>query len=314
MSFQFVTATKHGSKARIALMGVSGSGKTFSALSIAAGLNTTGRIGLIDTDRQSARKYADRFSFDWLGMSAYDPDDLTRATIAAAEQGIGILIVDTWSPFWGGQDGMLDKVGKYSSSFEGWRNVRPVERRMMDALLGFPGHVIVNLNVKTEYVVETNDKGRAEPRRIGLKPEQRDGVEKEFDVVLDLDDAGQIARVVKTRCPELAGRTYRHPGADVGEAVQAWLDRDAVGSMLNPHDVRNWAAETVDFVALRERREQLADAGQLEAVVYDRNGSDLVSIDTFMTNRAREIRFQQEEAAKGAAAQQQRADTAAQAR
>lgn len=271
---------------------------TWSALEIANGLERgDGQLGLIDTDRGSARKYADVFAFQWLGMTAFDPDDLTKATIAAAEQNIGTLIVDTWSPFWSGADGMLDQVGRANSNFEGWRQMRPVERRMFDALLGYPGHVIVTMRVKTEYVVETNDKGRAEPKRIGLKPEQRDGTEHEFDVVLDLDDFGTVARVSKTRCPELAGKVFTRPGAALGETVQAWLDREAVGHLLNPQEVRAWALDETDVVVLRERYEALEAVGQLDAVVYDRAGA-LTGIGTLLTDRAREIRKEQELAAR----------------
>lgn len=301
MTFTFQPATKAGTKARIALMGPAGAGKTWTALEIAKGLDRgDGRLGLIDTDRQSARKYSDVFAFDWVGMTSFSPESLVRATIDAAEQGIGTLILDTWSPFWGGVDGMLDRVGQANSSFEGWRMMRPVERQMMDALLGFPGHVIVTMRVKTEYVVETNAQGRAEPRRVGLKPEQRDGIEHEFDVVLDLDDFGTHARVAKTRCPELAGKVFRHPGLDVGETVQAWLDREAVGQPLNPHEVRAYALENDDIVALRERFEALEALGQLEAVVYDRDGESLIGIGTLLTNRAREIRQAGERAARRA--------------
>jgi hypothetical protein len=289
--FTFQRATKAGCKARIALVGGPGSGKTWTALSIAQGLRNPGRVGVIDTDRHSAKKYADRFDFDWLGMTTYDPADLTRATIAAREQHITTLIVDTMSPFWSGAEGMLDRVGGYSSSFEGWRNMRPIERQMMDALLGYDGHVIICLRTKVEYVVETNDKGRAEPRRIGMKPEQRDGVEYEVDVLGDLDNAGQAMRIGKTRCPELAGKVYTQPGLEVGEAVQAWLDRDAVGDTLNPHTVRDWAlADGRTLGELRERYEALSAAGQLDAVVYGLDGTALVGIGPLITERARTIK------------------------
>lgn len=305
MSFTFQPATKAGSKARIALTGTAGSGKTWSALQIAQGLDAgEGRIGLIDTDRGSARKYADSFAFDWLGMSSFSPDDLVKATIAAAEQNIGTLIVDTATPFWSGADGMLDQVGRASSNFEGWRQMRPVERRMFDALLGYPGHVIITLRVKTEYVVEINANGKAEPKKVGLKPEQRDNIDSEFDVVIDLESAGEIARVSKTRCPELAGKSFTRPGEQVGETVQAWLDRDAVGHLLNPQEVRGWALEETDMVALRERFEALERVGQLEAVVFDRDGETMIGVGALLTNRARELRKDREQAARRAEQQQ----------
>ncbi len=71
MSFTFTKATKSSAKLRAALFGPSGAGKTLTALRIAAGLG--GAIAVIDTERGSASKYADRFSFDVL--------DLERAAI-----------------------------------------------------------------------------------------------------------------------------------------------------------------------------------------------------------------------------------------
>lgn len=308
-SFTFVDATKAGCKARIALSGIAGSGKTWTALKIAGGLDRGDQsLGIIDSDRQSARKYADVFAFKWIGMTTFDPEDLIRATIAAAEQNVGTLIVDTWSPFWSGTDGMLDRVGRAQSNFEGWRQMRPVERDMFNALLGYPGHVIVTLRSKTEYVVETNEKGRAEPRRVGLKPDQRDGVEHEFDVFLSLEDAGAIARVDKTRCPELAGQSFRHPDEKVGETIQAWLDRDAVGEMLNPHTIRDWAIDETDRMVLGERFRALEDAGQLGAMVYERDGEKLTSIGSLLEERGRTLLKAEKQASAAADAERVRAE------
>ena len=48
----FIKATKKQCKLRAGLMGVAGSGKTYSALRLATGLG--GKIALIDTERKSA--------------------------------------------------------------------------------------------------------------------------------------------------------------------------------------------------------------------------------------------------------------------
>jgi AAA domain len=309
-SFTFEPATKRGAKARIAIIGGPGSGKTWTALEVAQGLDIADgeHIGLVDTDRHSARKYADVFAFRTVAMSTFDPADLTRAAIAAADQRIGVLIVDTASPFWSGDGGMLDRVGQANTSFEGWRNMRPVERQMFDALLGFPGHVIVTLRTKVDYVIEQNDKGKMEPRRVGTKPEQRDGMEYEFDVVIDVDNAGASARVSKTRCPELANAYWSKPTREVGQQIQAWLDRDAVGEVLNPNTVREWALELRDggepartTAELRERLAALEEAGQAEAVVYAPNGTDLMSIRDLLGWVGRAIRDRERRAARATA-------------
>lgn len=307
MDFTFVPATKAGAFARIALVGGPGAGKTWTALELAQGLTFDGPIGVIDTERGSARKYADAFSFGWLGFTTYDPDDLTRAVIAAGRQGVGCLIVDTLSPFWAGTSGMLDRVGEASSSFEGWRKMRPIERRMIDSLLAFPGHVIVTMRTKVEYVVERNDAGKAEPKRVGLKPEQRDGIEYEFDAVADVDRAGGVFRVTKTRCPELAEYVTAKPTRDVGARVQAWLDRDAVGLPLNPQTVRDWAIERDDQgrwtrtpAELGERHAALAAVGQLDAAVYDHT-DQLTGVGELLVGISRDIKRTARQAERQAA-------------
>lgn len=311
--YKFTKATKAGSKARIALIGGPGSGKTWTALEIVKGLETPPgtRPGLIDTDRQSAKKYADVFDFQWIGMSTFDPTELTRAVIDAGQQGIDPLIVDTWSPFWEGQDGMLDQVNRASTSFEGWRQMRPVERQMFDALLAYQGHVVVTLRTKIKYVVETNDQGKAEPRRVGIQPIQRDGIEYEFDVVADLESAGAILRVSKTRCPELANAVFTRPTGEVGERVQSWLNRAAHGELLSPHTVRDWAlADGRTFEELGERYRELEAVGQGDAVVYDVTGEKLISIAALLRERGHLLRREQERAAARAAREQRSAQAA----
>jgi ABC-type lipoprotein export system ATPase subunit len=62
----FTKAVKFDEKGRIALMGPSGSGKSFTALEIAAFLaQMVGkRIAAVDTENRSLRKYASLYDFD----------------------------------------------------------------------------------------------------------------------------------------------------------------------------------------------------------------------------------------------------------
>ena len=58
----FTKATKSQARLRLALCGPAGSGKTYTALALAKGLGA--RAAVICTERGSAAKYADEFSFD----------------------------------------------------------------------------------------------------------------------------------------------------------------------------------------------------------------------------------------------------------
>ena len=216
--FTFTTATKERAKARIALIGPTGSGKTYTALVTATGLG--GRIALVDTEHGSAAKYADEFAFDTLPLTVFRPTTLVDVLAVAAHDGYDVMIVDSLSHFWSGTGGMLEQVDDAAKraggggSFAGWKEARPQERAMIDALLAYPGHLIVTMRTKTEYVVESDERGRKVPRKVGLKPEQREGIEYEFDIVGDLDQENTLV-ISKSRAKPLSGRGVPQAGPGV---------------------------------------------------------------------------------------------------
>lgn len=229
MKFVFEDATPTSEFARIVLDGLSGSGKTMTALRIARGLvGPDGIIGVVDTERGSASKYSRFIPFKTVKVTHYAPEALTAATAAAAAQGIDCLIVDSGSAFWSGKGGMLDRVGKAKKSgpFGGWDEVRPVEQEMLDALLSYPGHLIMTLRVKVEWAIGEDEKGRPSPVKVGLKPDQRDNIESEFDIAgtLDLSHTMTITKSRLHDVPEAAvGLGISLPGEDFGELVGKWL-------------------------------------------------------------------------------------------
>lgn len=225
--YVFVDAVKEAEKARIALAGPAGSGKTWSALAIAQAFG--GTLGVIDTEKGSARKYASDFPpFKHLPVYSYDPRELPKMLAAAAGIGLETVILDSISHFWEGTDGMLQQVDRITqrsqsrNSFAAWKEMRPFEQEMFDALLTYPGHVIVTMRTKTEYVITEDDNGRKAPQKIGLKPIQRDGIEYEFDLVGDLDQSNTLV-VSKTRISPLHGAVIPKPGIPLGTTVRDWL-------------------------------------------------------------------------------------------
>lgn len=228
MALAFKKATKTEAKLRLALIGTSGSGKTFTALTFATALAPTGKIAVIDTERGSASKYADKFSFDALDLDTFAPAKYVEAIAAAQAAGYEVLVIDSLSHAWSGKDGaleMVDKAAKRSqsgNSFTAWRDVTPEHNRMIDAIVGANMHVIVTLRAKTEYVMEANAHGKLTPRKIGLAPVQRDGMEYEFDVVGTMNDENTLV-ISKTRCSDLSGGVYEKPNGKVTDALKAWL-------------------------------------------------------------------------------------------
>jgi hypothetical protein len=223
----FKKATKQQAKLRAALIGISGSGKTYTALQIATGLSD--KIGVIDTERGSASKYADEFSFDVLELTSYSPQNYIDAIHEAEAAGFEVLVIDSLSHAWMGKDGALelvDKVAKRtqsSNTFGAWREVTPLHNALVDAILGARLHVIVTMRAKTEYVQEKDERtGKTTIRKVGLAPVQRDGLEYEFDVVGDMDADNNLI-VSKTRCKPLRGGVYHQPGAEFASILKDWL-------------------------------------------------------------------------------------------
>lgn len=208
----FSKATKSQAKARIAMHGPAGSGKTYTALEWATVLANGGRVAVIDTERASASLYADKFDFDVVSFAPpYHPDRLITVLDEAAKEGYDAVVIDSLSHFWSGAGGVLEIVDEAKSRFKGntyaaWQVGTPLQQKMIDRILSHPAHVIATMRSKTDWQVDS-DNGRVTPVKIGLAPQQRDGVEYEFTLVLDID-VKHRASVSKSRFAGIADRTF----------------------------------------------------------------------------------------------------------
>jgi hypothetical protein len=212
MAFQ--RATKTQVKLRLALFGPSGSGKTYTALRIASGIG--GRIAVIDSERASASRYADRFVFD-----ADSPGDKTiKAYIQsindAAKADYDVLIIDSLSHAW--KELLLEVERLARSKFKGnswsaWSDGTPMQQTLVDAILSYPGHIIVTMRSKTEWIQEESG-GKSKPVRVGLAPEQGKGIEYEFDILLELT-TDHIGTVIKDRTGKFQDKTIYKMGFEL---------------------------------------------------------------------------------------------------
>ena len=77
---------------------------------------------------------------------------------------------------------------------------------------------IATLRVATEWEQQRDDRGKVVPVRVGLKPEQRSGVEYELDLLMQLD-TDHNAMVLKDRTGKFQDVTMEKPGEDFGRAL-----------------------------------------------------------------------------------------------
>ena len=141
MSLSFAKATKKAAKLRMALIGPSGAGKTYTALAIGTSLGE--KVAFIDTEHGSASKYAGRdgFNFDVLELDSFHPQTYIDAIKAAEQAGYDVLVIDSLSHAWMGKDGALelvDKAAKRSQStntFAAWRDVTPLHNALVEVMI-----------------------------------------------------------------------------------------------------------------------------------------------------------------------------------
>ena len=221
---EFKKATKQTAKNKIALMGSSGSGKTYSALRLASGLGQ--KIAVIDTERGSASLYADKWNYDVLELEPpYTPQKYIEAIKAAEDAGYDVLIIDSLSHAWAGEGGMLEMHDKATSalknSWAAWREVTPWHNRLVDTIIGANMHVIATFRTRTAYEVQKTDDGKVKPVKIGLAPQFREGVEYEFTLVFELSQ-DHVATATKDRTSLFDG-IHDVITEDTGQLIQQWL-------------------------------------------------------------------------------------------
>ncbi len=229
----FEIAQRKKAKLRLAICGPSGSGKTHSALLVAAGLSQGGKIFVIDTEHGSASLETGKPGIPEFFHASMEPPFTPRRYVeyirAAEDEGAEVIIIDSLSHAWSGSGGVLDmhdqatKAQRSANSWAAWREVTPEHNALVDAMLQSRSHIIATLRTKTAWEVVETDKGKKVPRKIGLKPEQREGLEYEFTVVFDLSVEGHVATASKDRTSLFDGLHFV-PGRETGQRLLEWLE------------------------------------------------------------------------------------------
>jgi len=212
---------------RCALFGPSGSGKTMTALRMAKGIaDKMGvPVAVIDTEAKSASKYADRFAFTVDNLEKKTVDHYLASMEEAKKAGYKVLVIDSLSHAWRELTEEVDRIAQSSASkntFSPWAKVNPKQKRFIDAILNYPGHIIATMRSKTEWVVGEGKNGKTAPEKLGLAPEQGKGIEYEFDLLVELNQRHE-AVVTKDRTGKFQDEAIEKPGEDFGIALYEWL-------------------------------------------------------------------------------------------
>lgn len=212
---------------RCALFGPSGSGKTMTALRMAKGIAEKMGVpfAVIDTEARSASKYADRFTFEVDNLGKKTVDHYIASMDEAAKAVYKVLVIDSLSHAWRELTDEVDRITQASTSKNSvlsWAKVSPKQKRLVEAILNYPGHIIVTMRSKTEWVIGEGKDGKTAPQKHGLAPEQGKGIEYEFDLLVELNQ-NHHATVTKDRTGKFQDETIEKPGEDFGVALYDWL-------------------------------------------------------------------------------------------
>lgn len=227
MVIQIRKAERIKSKLRLGLAGPSGSGKTMSSLKLAKGLVPNGKICMIDTERGSGDLYSHLFNYDIITLQPpYAPKNYVEAIEMAENAGYDVIIIDSLSHAWSDEGGLLDQADKLSAGgnrFTVWSSLTPQHRQLVNAMLNSSAHVIATVRSKQDYAIEKDEKtGRSSVKKLGLAPVQREGMEYEFTIFIDIDQ-NHTAHTSKDRTNLFKDEVFVIDEA-IGERITSWLN------------------------------------------------------------------------------------------
>jgi len=219
----FKTANKKQQKLRLAITGLAGSGKTFSALRIASGMGN--KIAVIDSEHSSSELYANRFKFDICTLNTFEIEEYVDAIESAGNAGYDVIIIDSLSHAW---DKLLERVDKIAdqryrgNTFRAWSEGGELQKKLVESILSSPCHVIGTIRTKAEYAVDNND-GKTKITKLGTAPKQREGFEYELSLVMELSHK-HTGFISKDRTGKFQDKYIDMPGEEFGKELIAWLN------------------------------------------------------------------------------------------
>jgi hypothetical protein len=171
MTFTFRPAIREGVGLLIGLAGGTGSGKTYTAMRLAAGIAGDKRFAVIDTEAGRAKHYADAFKFDHGDLQPpFRPDAYAEAIRAADEAGYPVIVVDSMSHEHAGEGGLLDwheeefqRLGSRDAvKMTAWIKPKSAHKKMVQRLLQVRAHLILCFRAEEKIEMKKNAEGRME--------------------------------------------------------------------------------------------------------------------------------------------------------
>lgn len=276
--FQFNEAVRKHIALKIILAGPPGAGKSLSSLILAAGLIGIGTdptaswsdIAAVDAENESMLYYVDTAHDTQAGTTEighfthipfaapFHPSRWVKVINEIVARGKKVTILDGASQEWSGPGGTLDFHRQLGGQVQHWKEASPAHQAFVDAIRYAPIPIIVCLRENVEHVIEKVSNGaggeKTQVRKVGLKPQQREGFEYEVDIQLSLDQITHAATASKDRTGLFQPMPPAPITLDTGRILANWARSGA-----EPVGSRGWVAKRCDELRKAPTIEKLGE-------------------------------------------------------
>lgn len=256
--FKIEEAHREGARLVLGLGGISGGGKTYTALQIAWGLANfdSKKVGFIDTENRRGRLYAEalkdaqgnihRFMIGDL-VPPFSPQRYIEAINAFVAAGVEVLVIDSVSHEWNGIGGCEDIANAPDGQGKAprnprWNTAKREHKSFMNAMLQSPLHVIACMRAQPKVKLETQNNKTVYIDQ-GVLPIQEKSFTFELTASMMLWNSGKQRDVLK--CPDELAAIFGKSGewaegyltAQHGKQLRDWVDG---GNKIDPEVQRAW--------------------------------------------------------------------------
>lgn len=162
----------------INLIGGTGSGKTWTGLTLASGIAGDKKFAFVDTENRRGLHYADQFNFDYTEIiPPFRPEKFAEAVLAADAADYPVIVIDSGSMVWAGDGGILDwqieEVDRMAGQdwqkrervkMSSWIAPKMAHKKMVQKFLQVKAHIILCLRAEEKIEMVKGANGKVEIR------------------------------------------------------------------------------------------------------------------------------------------------------
>jgi AAA domain len=238
-TIQFKKAKRQNARLVIGMAGVSGSGKTYSALLLAYGLAgyDASKVAIIDTENGRASLYSDAlkgavkatnepFLIGDL-FAPFSPQRYIDSIEAAQQAGIKVLVIDSYTHIWEGIGGCEEIATAGNPKVARWNKAKAEHKRFVNKLLQCDMHVIICIRAR-DKVKMIRDGGETKFESLGVQPICERNLPFELTASLMMWNSGKQHELLK--CPDEIAHLFTGSGYindTHGAAILDWVQGGA---------------------------------------------------------------------------------------